>query len=95
MLQEMLTNVSRHSQASKVTIRLGYAAGLLSLEVADNGKGITPDRAEADDSFGIIGMRERCAAFGGTLVVQGSPGVGSTFAVRIPFSAQEESQGRA
>ena len=95
MLQEMLTNVSRHSQASKVTIRLGYAAGLLSLEVADNGKGITPDRAEADDSFGIIGMRERCAAFGGTLVVQGSPGAGSTFAVRIPFSAQEESQGRA
>ncbi|HNX32802.1 MAG TPA: two-component regulator propeller domain-containing protein [Holophaga sp.] len=95
VLQEMLTNVSRHARATKVAVRLGYTAGTLSLEVADDGTGITPGQAEADDSFGIIGMRERCAAFGGELQVRGVPGAGSTFSARIPFPLQETSAGRS
>jgi signal transduction histidine kinase len=89
VLQEMLTNVSRHSQASKVVIRLGFGYGFVSLEVTDDGRGIPPGKAEADDSFGIIGMRERCAAFGGRLYVRSAPGEGTQFTARVPFPQPE------
>ena len=95
VLQEMLTNVSRHARASKVVIRLGHGEGMISLEVQDDGKGITPTQAGAEDAFGIIGMGERCAAFGGRLSIQGSPGGGSTFTARIPFNPADDGQGRA
>ena len=89
VLQEMLTNVSRHSQASKVVIRLGFGYGFVSVEVTDDGRGIPPGKAEADDSFGIIGMRERCAAFGGRLYVRSAPGEGTQFTARVPFPQPE------
>ena len=95
VLQEMLTNVSRHSGASKVVIRLTYAYGAITLESQDDGKGIDPAQAEADDAFGIIGMRERCAAFGGTLFVRGVSGEGTTFLARIPFTERAEDEGKA
>lgn len=95
VLQEMLTNVSRHSGASKVVIRLAYAYGAITLESQDDGKGIDPAQAEADDAFGIIGMKERCAAFGGTLLVRGAPGEGTTFLARVPFMEQAEDEGKA
>lgn len=95
VLQEMLTNVSRHSGAASATIKLSFAYGAIVLEVHDDGKGIPPGKADADDSFGIIGMRERCAAFGGTLNVRGGPGEGTTFTARIPFPEREQGQGRA
>jgi ligand-binding sensor domain-containing protein/signal transduction histidine kinase len=90
ILQEMLTNVWRHSCASNVIIRLKYEYGSITLEVRDNGKGIDPGRAGADDAFGIIGMKERCAAFGGRLYVSGGPGEGTVFTARIPFSLDAE-----
>jgi ligand-binding sensor domain-containing protein/signal transduction histidine kinase len=95
ILQEMLTNVSRHSGAANVTIRLSFADGAIQLESHDDGRGIAPEEAEADDSFGIIGMRERCAAFGGTLYVRGGPGEGTTFLARIPFNVAEAGKGKA
>jgi ligand-binding sensor domain-containing protein/signal transduction histidine kinase len=86
VLQEMLTNVSRHSGASKASVKLSHGGGVLTLETRDDGIGIGAGKAEADDSFGIIGMRERCAAFGGTLDIRGGPGEGTTFTVRVPFA---------
>ena len=85
VLQEMLTNVLRHSGAKNIVLRYLIEDGRLILEIHDDGKGIDEDRAKAEDSFGIIGMRERCAAFGGTLKVWGISGKGMTFAANIPF----------
>jgi ligand-binding sensor domain-containing protein/signal transduction histidine kinase len=90
VLQEMLTNISRHSGAASATLKLAFAAGAITLECRDDGQGIAPGEAEADDAFGIIGMRERCAAFGGTLYVRGEAGAGTTFLARIPFQEAEE-----
>jgi hypothetical protein len=95
VLQEMLTNVSRHSGALKVVVKLTHTAGSITLESHDDGKGISPGNADADDSFGIIGMRERCAAFGGTLYVRGGPSEGTTFTARIPFTDEEAGRGKA
>lgn len=89
VLQEMLTNVSRHSQAGTVVVRLGFSYDSVSVDVTDDGQGIPPGKAEADDSFGIIGMRERCAAFGGRLYVRSAPGEGTQFTARVPFPQPE------
>lgn len=94
VLQEMLTNVLRHSGALNVRLRYVIEDGYLLLEVHDDGKGIEEGRAEAEDSFGIIGMRERCAAFGGTLEVSGASGHGTTFAARVPLD-QSSTAGRS
>lgn len=85
VLQEMLTNILRHSGAKKVVARYCLEDSALVLEVRDDGKGIAAAQAEAEDSFGIIGMRERCAAFGGTLEVAGFDGAGTTFTARVPY----------
>ncbi len=94
ILQEMLTNVLRHSGAKNVALRYFSEEDRLVLEIRDDGRGIDEDKANAEDSFGIIGMRERCAAFGGTLSVRGVSGQGTTFraCVRFPSpSGKEES----
>jgi signal transduction histidine kinase/ligand-binding sensor domain-containing protein len=83
VLQEMLSNVARHSVAGQVRIRFSVTADGYVLETMDDGKGIDADKVDAQDSFGIIGMRERCAARGGTLSVTGAPGKGCTVTARI------------
>lgn len=88
VLQEALTNVSRHAHASNVSIHLSHGNGLIQIDARDDGVGIAPGKAEADDSFGIIGMRERCAAFGGHLQILGGPGEGTTLTVSIPFTGE-------
>lgn len=85
VLQEMLTNVLRHSGAKNIAMRYVIEDGRLVLEMSDDGKGIDVARANAEDSFGIIGMRERCAAFGGSLKVRGISGKGTTITASVPF----------
>ncbi len=85
ILQEMLSNVVRHSGSATATVRLAAESGEVVLEVVDKGKGIEDPRAEAPDSFGIIGMRERCRAFGGTLVLKAHAGGGTLVRARLPI----------
>jgi PAS domain S-box-containing protein len=84
ILQETLTNVARHAGASAVQVRLALEDNGLTLEVHDNGKGITEDKLSAGRSLGILGMRERAMLLGGELTIQGFPGKGTTVRVRIP-----------
>jgi len=84
VLQEALTNVIRHSGAKRVVVRLSAAEGEMLMEVEDDGVGIAPGRAEAEDSFGIIGMRERCAMAGGELEIGSRPEGGTALRVRVP-----------
>jgi signal transduction histidine kinase/ligand-binding sensor domain-containing protein len=90
VLQEMLTNVLRHSGAKNIVLRYVFEDGRLVLEMNDDGKGIDVARANAQDSFGIIGMRERCAAFGGSLKVKGLSGKGTTITASVPFPPGEK-----
>jgi PAS domain S-box-containing protein len=84
IFQEILTNVARHAQAAKVWVYLGEEQDAIVLEVEDNGVGISPTQLAERRSLGLLGMRERAAAFGGAVEIVGSKGQGTTVTVQIP-----------
>lgn len=70
MVQESLNNVAKHADATHVRIELSVDQNILSLTVADNGKGLRAADTQKADSFGLIGMRERAWAMGGSLNIR-------------------------
>ena len=84
IVQESLTNVARHAQASIVEITLNRHKTQYSLEVRDNGKGFDPD-IRKPKSFGLAGMRERVLALGGVLAVSSTAGHGTVLGVHFPI----------
>jgi signal transduction histidine kinase len=89
IFQEILTNVARHANATLVTISLHEVAGLLVLEVRDNGRGITPPEIADPRSLGLLSMRERARLLGGTVHLRGAEGEGTTVTVWIPVESRE------
>lgn len=69
IFQEALTNVAKHAHATWVGIRLSAEEGVLILEIADNGRGISPGDMNKPKSFGLRGIRERMLGLGGSLEV--------------------------
>jgi len=84
ILQETLTNIARHANATKVRIILSKNADTLEVRVSDNGKGIEDQEILEPKSFGIIGMRERVHYLGGNFSISGSSS-GTTVEVTIPM----------
>jgi len=84
IFQETLTNVARHATATEVDVRLAENDGELTLEVHDNGKGVSEEQLGSGSSLGILGMRERALLLGGELTIVGTLGEGTTVSVRIP-----------
>ncbi|HWC73953.1 MAG TPA: PAS domain-containing protein [Gemmatimonadales bacterium] len=84
IVQEALTNVSRHADASRVDIELGIEGDCVVLQVNDDGRGITEKAASGPGSLGILGMRERAAALGGVLEVVPRAGGGTRVAAWFP-----------
>jgi signal transduction histidine kinase len=82
--QEALTNVSKHAQATRVSIDLTLAAGVLSLEVSDNGRGLSAQDLAKARSFGIRGLRERSSTVGGWVDLS-SGATGTTLILSIPL----------
>jgi PAS domain S-box-containing protein len=92
IFQETLTNVARHTSATRVTVNLKVQDGKMIMRTRDNGKGITPEQLSSSSSFGIIGMRERVRALQGEITIRGIPGKGTTVAVTIPLVKNGEAQ---
>lgn len=88
IFQELLTNVARHANATRVQVRLSDGE-ILRLEVEDNGRGIERAAFENARSLGFLGLRERVQAFGGTIEVEGEPGRGTRARVAIPAHVPE------
>jgi signal transduction histidine kinase/ligand-binding sensor domain-containing protein len=84
LLQEMLSNVARHAKAKTAAVRFRREEDAYLLEVRDDGVGINAAQIGARDSFGIIGMREACAARGGSVSFTSPPGGGCAVAARFP-----------
>ncbi|MBL9188445.1 MAG: PAS domain S-box protein [Opitutaceae bacterium] len=84
ILQESLTNVARYAQASEVVVTFSEEAEAARLTVVDDGVGITRERLEDPRSIGLLGMKERAFAFGGSVEITGVPGAGTTVAVHLP-----------
>ena len=89
VFQELLTNVARHANATRVTVSLADADDGIKLTVEDNGRGIREDEVSSRRSLGFLGLRERVLAFGGNVDVKGEEGKGTRVAVSIPASSQQ------
>jgi two-component system, NarL family, sensor histidine kinase UhpB len=84
IVQEGLTNISRHAGASLVQIGLGMRSQCVTLEISDDGRGITEAATTGPQSLGILGMRERAAALGGVLEVVPRGGGGTRITAWFP-----------
>jgi len=87
ILQEALTNVSRHAAASRVEVSVVLSPQELRLEITDNGRGIRPDEIGHRESLGLLGMRERAAAWGGEVAIRPQPAGGTAVTVTLPMPA--------
>jgi two-component system, NarL family, sensor histidine kinase UhpB len=85
ILQEALTNVARHANATEVITTLERIDHDIVLQIQDNGKGITEHESSGAKSLGLLGMRERSLIIGGTVDIIGETGKGTTVNVRIPI----------
>jgi PAS domain S-box-containing protein len=92
ILQETLTNVARHAEASGVKVSLKQRDGQIELKVRDNGKGITEEQIGNPKSFGLIGIRERVKIFGGNNMMKGIANKGTVMTVKIPLQDVRENQ---
>lgn len=88
ILQEALTNVTRHAHAKHVSVRVALADAALVIEVVDDGVGI--DRSRKSGGCGVLGMQERAASFGGYAEVLGNSGRGTTVRAVIPIGRRSE-----
>jgi signal transduction histidine kinase len=82
IIQESLTNVVRHAKASEATVRIQYGEQALVLQVDDDGRSLTGPPKEGN---GIIGMRERATALGGTLTATRTPTGGLRITAQLPL----------
>ncbi len=88
IFQELLTNVARHANATRVEVHVADG-DVLTLAVEDNGRGIAAQEFESPRSLGFLGLKERVQAFGGSIDVTGQEGKGTAVAVSIPVLAQQ------
>ncbi|MDQ2674050.1 MAG: sensor histidine kinase [Chloroflexota bacterium] len=82
VVQEALTNIRRHASATRVTISVRRVGAEVRVEVTDDGVGLPAEQAGA--GHGLLGIRERVGAYGGTLTVAGEPGAGTSLTVSLP-----------
>lgn len=85
VLREALTNVTRHSHASKVEVQLKWKNGVLEGFLRDNGVGFNRDHVKDAPGFGLNGMQQRIKEIGGELLVKSSPGQGTKVALQVPL----------
>jgi signal transduction histidine kinase len=84
IFQELLTNIARHANATRIDITMHADSGVLVLQVEDNGKGIDGAATFSSKSLGLMGMRERVLPFGGEIEITGVQGEGTKVKVSIP-----------
>lgn len=86
--QEALTNISKHAQATRVRIDLSLAGGVLSLEISDNGRGLSQEDLAKARSFGIRGLHERATTVGGWIDLS-SGSQGTTLILSVPLDTSD------
>jgi two-component system sensor histidine kinase DegS len=91
IVQEAVSNIWRHSQATQASIELKYPPHLLQLTVCDNGKGFSQEQPRgpsrnSQGGLGLIGMRERAMLIGATLMVSSSSGGGCKVELSLPLT---------
>jgi signal transduction histidine kinase len=94
LVQEALTNAIRHAAPGAVRVRLDRRADRLGLEIRDDGRGfdvsVRLEGAAAAGHLGVLGMRERVRAHGGSFRLRSRPGAGTTIEVELPLSRRRD-----
>jgi signal transduction histidine kinase len=85
--QEALTNLARHAEARKASVRIATERAVLRLEIRDDGRGL-PEVLHA--GVGLTSMRERAAELGGSFEIDSAPNAGTTIRVRLPLLLARE-----
>ena len=94
--KEALTNVHKHSQATRVQMHLTYRKQLLQLSVMDDGRGFVPgSAADAQHGYGLTSMRQRAEGLGGKIIIESKPRHGTRVMVIIPLSREENATAMA
>jgi len=88
IVQESLTNIARHAQATHVEIGIVQAGSSVQVRVRDNGIGFDP-QTRKPGSHGLTGLRERAMLLGGTAIITSAPGAGTTIEVSLPMASTE------
>jgi|GEM_PF-4216387 len=88
IVQESLTNIARHAQASRIRIALRQSSEHIELKITDNGQGISEHELSSRQSFGIISMKERSANLGGTFHIHSDTKSGTTINLSFPAKRQ-------
>jgi PAS domain S-box-containing protein len=89
VLQESLTNVAKHSQATQVEVILEREGDEVVLTVRDNGRGFSTEDPARPSSFGLVGLRERAALMSGRVEIESAPGQGTRIEMRLPAPRAE------
>ncbi|OLE83341.1 MAG: hypothetical protein AUF76_06710 [Acidobacteria bacterium 13_1_20CM_2_65_9] len=92
IVQEALTNVVRHANASAITISINGTAASTSVKIRDNGRGMNADQMADPTAIGLLGMRERAELIGATLSITSNPGKGTIVSVVASAGAGDEPQ---
>ena len=91
IFQESLTNIARHSGATKIEVIINRKDDLLQMEVTDNGVGINEEQISSSRSLGLIGMNERVSVLKGKLTISRAAEGGTTVKVDIPLKRTQQS----
>jgi len=84
IIQESLTNISKHAKAKHVKIKIKKISKNIAVEISDDGKGITPQELKGEKSFGLLGMSERARLINAKFEIIGKEGKGTTVRLVIP-----------
>ena len=93
ILQEALSNVGRHANATRLTVQLRFGRAGIELSVADDGAGFVVDEV-GGGHYGLRSMRERAERVGGSVDVTSAPGEGTRVAIAVPVDVAEDGVSR-
>jgi signal transduction histidine kinase len=85
--REALSNIARHSKASRATIGASTQGGAVRLSITDNGVGFDPHFQRGPAHQGLVNMRDRTVSLGGDLVIESKPGAGTRIILSVPYEA--------
>jgi PAS domain S-box-containing protein len=90
VIQESLTNIAKHAEATKVTVRARRENGDMHITVEDDGRGFTMGGPRKAGSYGLVGLRERALLLDGEVTLHSEPGGGTRVDMRLPLTPLEE-----
>lgn len=86
IIQEALTNISKHAMATKVFVDLNTSENTITLSISDNGVGFELDKSQKVNHYGVLGMKERVYLIEGELKIETGPGKGTKINITLPKS---------